>query len=218
MLLLGLLLGPARADDSLLHARRAQALLGAETWCRVIRIENDARPSAYPRTVHALVFEFLGRLWFYCDVNGTQSFSLHAGRLDEEKANFAPLLRDIEPGFTRWSEVRTEQVAAGTLPNGCFIESVALLRARMSEGAPIVMPKLLSYYIDTRVGLRGHTVLVYRQDDRALVCDPARPRKLLSVPLPLAADALECARVLDGPEVLKAQFLPIPIAVEPALA
>ena len=83
-----------------------------------------------PRVLHALVFEFSGILWFYTDTDGTQSLSLRKGRLDEDKADLGPLLRDIEPGFTRWRALpeeskRADVTTAEELPNGCFIESVA---------------------------------------------------------------------------------------------
>ena len=97
------LLAGERAD--LTNARSAQAILGADVWSQVIRIENTGSTKKYPRTVHALVFEVAGILWFYQDGEGTQSFSLHRGRLEAEKADFAPLLADIHPGFTRWTVV-----------------------------------------------------------------------------------------------------------------
>ncbi len=214
-----LLLVVAQANDALLHARRAQALLGPDVWSRLVRVENRARPGAYPRTVYALVFEFMGRLWFYADVNGTQSFSLHAGRLEQEKADFGPLLRDIEPGFQRWSVLPDDGTAAGPLPNGCFIESVALLRARLAQGRPVSSPQLLSYYVDTHQGRRGHTVLLYRDNERTVVCDPARALGDFSLPTGVTlSNALEVARTLEGPAVVKAQFLAIPLPAKPALA
>ena len=45
--------------------------------------------------LHALVFELAGMLWFYTAEDGTQSFSLRIDRLDAEKADFGPMLRDI---------------------------------------------------------------------------------------------------------------------------
>src|SRR5438128_6171915 len=95
----------ARGDSSLDFARRAQALLGPDTWSEVIQIGNASLSSTYPKKLHALVFEFAGLLWFYTDCDGTQSFSLRKNRLAEEKADFAPLLRDIDPGFLRWDVV-----------------------------------------------------------------------------------------------------------------
>jgi hypothetical protein len=122
----------ARADESLTDARRAQALLGDDVWSQVIRIENTARDSVYPRIVHALVFDFVGRLWFYCGVDGTQSFSVYADQLAEDKADLGPLLREIEPGFRRWTILPRVRAAPGPLRNGCFIESLAAVHTRMA--------------------------------------------------------------------------------------
>jgi hypothetical protein len=206
-----LLFALARADESLLHARRAQALLADDVWSEVIRLDNVALASVYPRTVHALIFEFVGRLWFYCSVNGTQSFSLYADRLAEDKADFAPLLREIEPGFRRWVVLADGDAPAGPLENGCFIESIATLRQRVAEGADVAEPHLLSYYIDTQTGSRGHTVLVYRERGRAILCDPSQPETSFSFPVGLARDAVKLARAFENPDVVKARLLPIPL-------
>ena len=57
-LLLGLLWpGLLAGATPLEHARRAQAMLGPETWSEVIRIENTSVHGAYPATIYALVFE-----------------------------------------------------------------------------------------------------------------------------------------------------------------
>src|SRR5256885_1866204 len=90
------------ADSSLAAAQRAQAELGPEVWSEVIRVENPARGSAYPRTFHALVFELADILWFYTAIDGTQSLSLRRGQAAADKANLTPLLRAIERGFARW--------------------------------------------------------------------------------------------------------------------
>jgi hypothetical protein len=83
----------------------AQTRLGTEVWSQVIRIENKTPAKGFPKVVHALVFELADILWFYDVAHGTQSFSMHKGRLAEEKADFAPLLRDIHAGFGRWTVV-----------------------------------------------------------------------------------------------------------------
>lgn len=174
-----LLLGPVavQASSSLDNARKAAALVGPDTWTRVLKIENTARPSRYPRTVHALVFEFGGLLWFYADVDGTQSFSLHLDDLAAEKADFAPLLRAIEPGFTAYTELPAtdaELSAAriGELPNGCFIDCVAALRASVNRGDLIVRARLLSFYGRVDKAPFGHTVLAYETSAGAFVLDP----------------------------------------------
>jgi hypothetical protein len=203
-----------RANDSLAHARRAQELLDPAVWSRVLRIENDARLSRYPRMVHALVFELAGILWFYCDVDGTQSFSLRKGRLAEEKADFGPLLHDIEPGFRRW---RVEPAgrrdarpsAGGELPNGCFIESLAAWRKLAAAGFAFEAPRLLSFYHDTPAGRQGHTVLTYALPDAVVVRDPAEPDGVRTFSAELGADALELACALEGVRVTKARWVPV---------
>lgn len=64
--------------DSPASALAARAQLGEGIWSRTVRIENRSDDGRYPARLHALVFEFDGRLWFYTDMDGTQSFSLHA--------------------------------------------------------------------------------------------------------------------------------------------
>lgn len=205
-----------RADDSLAQARRAQMMLGSETWSQLIRVENRAAESRYPRVVHALVFELAGVLWFYTDTDGTQSFSLHRGRLAQEKADFAPLLRDIEPGFARWSIVSeananlaVQRAADEPLRNGCFIESLAALRARLLTGAPTSNPRLLSYYVPTAARRQGHTVLAFDGAQGVEILDPAQPKLRFVVPQERGGDALALARAFDGADVARARELPL---------
>lgn len=202
----------ARADASLASARLAQRLLGGETWSQVIRVENEGRSRRYPRIVHALVFELAGILWFYTATDGTQSFSLHRGRLAAEKADFAPLLRDIDAGFTRWTVLPaapTGPIEAGPLANGCFIESVAALRDQLADGVAVLRPQLLSYYVPRPGGVLGHTVLAFETRGRVRVIDPAQPRASRDYPLSLAADPLELARLVGGPRIATARWVPI---------
>jgi hypothetical protein len=203
------------AEDSLLHVRRAQALLGPDVWSRIIEVENDSLRSPYPARLHALVFELADVLWFYSDVDGTQSFSLHRGRLAQEKADFAPLLRDIEPGFTRWRVIENgpllEEAEGGgeMLPNGCFIESVAALRRLVEQGATVSSPGLLSYYAKSSQRPQGHTVLTYLVPGRVMVVDPLRPDTPLGFPATLARDPKRLARAIQGPEIDRARVLPL---------
>jgi hypothetical protein len=216
------------AASSLEHARRAQALLGPQVWSQVITVRNSARQSPYPRVVHALVFELVGILWFYTDVNGTQSFSLHRGRLAEEKKDFGPLLRDIEPGFERWvpvargaasvsewprtpladarSHVALPATFSEPLPNGCFIESVAALRQRLNRGLAVEDPRLLSFYVPNSAGKMGHTVLAYESGGSVEVVDPSQPGQPLIFPPATAREPLALARALEGSAVVKARF------------
>lgn len=199
-----------RADPTLAHARRAQEMLGPETWSRIVRIENDSPQSRYPRVLHALIFELQGVLWFYASVGGTQSLSLHVGRSDEEKHELGTLLREIDAGFRNWRDVNGDEIAtnrSAPLPNGCFIDSVVALRERVGAGEPIRNPRLLSYYVETREGLAGHTVLVYDRIDRIAVFDAAQPYRRIRLPLALGADPLKLARALEGARVLRVREL-----------
>jgi hypothetical protein len=201
-----------RAQIPLENAWRAQALLGPEVWSRVITVRNESADSRYPGTVHALVFEVAGILWFYTDTDGTQSFSLHVGQLEQEKNDFGPPLQDIEPGFVRWKihdggAAHSLSAAHGPLPNGCFIESVVALRERLAGGVNIEKPRLLSYYLRTRVGQKGHTVLAYDTGQRVEVFDPSRPHDRFVFDRKVATDAVDLARAVEGCDIKKARFV-----------
>jgi hypothetical protein len=213
-LVVGLLAGSAllRGSDSLGHAQLAREWLGRETWAQVIEIENTARHSRYPRVVDAVVFEFGGLLWFYTDTDGTQSFSLHVGRLAEEKGDFGPLLRDIEPGFVRWRVVdgAARGKPGGVLPNGCFIASIAAWRERTRRGVAMENPRLLSFYVAVTGGLKGHTVLVYSADGELHVIDTIeREVRASTWPESLAADPLLLAQRIEGERVARAREVPL---------
>jgi hypothetical protein len=202
----------ARGEDSLAAARLAQRRLGEGAWSRVIRVENDGRSSRYPRIVHALVFELSGILWFYTAADGTQSFSLHRGRLEAEKADFGPLLRDIETGFRRWEVLADEPAPASStdkLPNGCFVDAVAALRIQEARGVPVQRPRLLSYYFDPAARRPGHTVLVFEAVDGVRVLDPSRDRAPRLLPFRLARDPLTLARALDSAPIVTAREVPL---------
>jgi hypothetical protein len=202
-----------RANPSLDNAWQAQARLPAGTWSRVLEVENVARGSRYPRVLHALVFELVGLLWFYTDSEGTQSFSLHPDNLAEEKADFAPLLHDIEPGFRRWvvlpAPPRDFRLAGGRLQNGCFIESVAALDRLLAQGVPLRAPRLLSFYGAPGPRQVRHTVLAYELGGALEIADPTLgvPNRVFS--RRLGADPLPLAQALVGKQVVKARFLPL---------
>jgi hypothetical protein len=212
------LLGVAllRADDSLAHARRAQALLGPGVWSQVVHVENSTPRGTYPRELHALVFELAGILWFYTDTDGTQSFSLRRDRLAEEKADFGPLLRAIEPGFVRWGAAPDGDAKPGKLPKGCFVESVAALRTRLARGEPAADARLLSYYVDLDGVRLGHTVLSYHTTSGIEVIDPVRPAQVRRFPEADGADALRLARALEGGGVAAARWVPVDLPPEHA--
>jgi len=205
-----------RADGALAHARRAQAMIGAETWSRVIRVDNATRFGRYPRVVYGLVFELADILWLYTDADGTQSLSLHRGMLADEKANLGPLLRAIEPGFKQWSVVPDETASPadrrGAVPKGCFIESVAALRERLARGETVTRPQLLSYYEETSMGVMGHTVLTYETSQGEMVIDPTGPNRSRTFPVQLARDPLALARALGGSRIGQARWVPLAVS------
>lgn len=206
--------GVLGAASSLGNARRAQALLGPEIWSCVVRVENTAARSAYPAVVHALVFEEAGLLWFYTDFDGTQSLTLHPDRLAEEKADFAPLLRAIDPGFVTYAilpdEATDPPVAwRAALPNGCFVESLAALQQHVRRGERIESARLLNCYVDTPAGEHGHTVLTYETPRGLFLLDPGRSPEPQPMPRAWANDALALAgAALQGSRVTRARWVP----------
>jgi hypothetical protein len=177
----------------------------------VIRIENEARVSRYPSSLHALVFEVAGILWIFIDGEGTQSLSQYAGRLTADKADLGPLLRAIHPGFARWSVVPDDRPSPKVHPrelrNGCFIESLAELRARRERGEVVMNARLLSYYYFSSAGRAGHTVLVFATDRGLEVVDPRAPRPVREFSPVLAGNALGLAQELADGGVAKARWV-----------
>jgi len=217
--LLGLLLAIPPAQASVVAARQARAALGPGVWARVLRVENNNPRSQYPRTVYATVFEFAGLLWFYTETDGTQSFSLHRGMLAGEKADFRPLLRDIDPGFAAFEVLPDSDPlfarSAEALPNGCFIESVAALHASLERGERIQGAALLSYYIESGGRMHGHTVLAYETPAGLRVVDSAQSRRPMAVGAgSLASAPLKIARALNAGGVVRANWVPVPLASE----
>lgn len=210
-MLFAALLGSGRADSGLASAHRARALLGTDIWSQVIRIENGRPYRPYPPVVHALVFELEGALWFYTASDGTQSLSHYVGRTAADKANLGPLLRDIDAGFATWVP-EAEGAAPAAVPlqlaNGCFIESVALLRARLAQGLTAEAPRLLSYYVDTAAGRRGHTVLEFATAEGLRILDPDRPTHPIRLRAGAAADPRTLAFSLRS-DIAQARWLPL---------
>lgn len=192
-------------------------MLGPAAWSRIVRITNNGAGRAYPAEFAALVFEFSGILWFYADVNGTQSLSLETHRLAADKADLAPLVRAIEPGLSLRGTVDEgpEASALGEMerpPNDCFIASVAALRALLAHGELIAQARLLSYYVDTRRGRMGHTLLTYKTRRGAFAFDPAGEGQPQEIARGLADDALALARWLRRDHaVAKARWVPAPV-------
>ncbi len=202
------------AQASLRTAQQARAELGSGVWSRVLRIDNSNPHNGYPSTVFATVFEFDGILWFYTDANGTQSFSLHRGRLDEEKANFTSLVQAISPDF-RFFEILPEvagkpvHVTSARLPNGCFIDSLAALRYRIEAGDAILRASLLSVYVGRGATLHGHTVLAYETPAGAFLIDSAvSPEPVRLAGATLAHDPIRAAQAVMK-NVTRALWLPV---------
>jgi hypothetical protein len=201
----------ALRGDPLDHARRAQAMLGEGMWTRVIRIENSSIASAYPATVYALVFEASGILWFYTETDGTQSLSTHVGTAARDKTDYGRLLLSVDPGFTRWSLMEPAagaQVGGGRIPNGCFIESVALLRLRLEAGQTSLEPRLLSYYVNRPDGVHGHTVLQFRTGEGITLLDPDRPSHPVLIRPKRANDPASCVACIRN-DVARARWIPL---------
>jgi hypothetical protein len=156
----------------------------------VLRIDNTGRHSRYPATVYATVFEFAGILWFYTDTDGTQSLSLYRDQLDREKADLRSLLRAIDPGFGAFEEVPDAGQRTGgarpALANGCFIDSVAALEARLLEGERITRAALLCYYPREGTALPGHTILAYETERGLDARRSAQVARACWVPVALA--------------------------------
>lgn len=225
LLTLLLIASPLFGSSALEHARQARAMIGPEHWTRIIRIENTHRRSVYPREVYALVFELGGVLWFYTDINGTQSFSLHLNNLAEEKANFAPLLQDIEPGFAGFTEVPDDDAtppprAHEALPNGCFIESYAALRAQAARGELILKARLLAFYVMRAGEPLGHTVLTYETPEGVFVIDSLGSGQPIPIARALADDPRALAHVLRPDlKIVRARWAPLATPlVEPSRA
>jgi hypothetical protein len=214
----GLARAGTASPEGLADALAARSLLGADTWARVVRIDSS-RPrdilkrGPYPRTVYALVFEISGILWFYTDVDGTQSLSLTLNTVERDRADPGPLFRAIDPGFTRWTWVDSPRIA-GSPParrprNACFVESVSELNRRIASGEEAGSPMLLSYYVDTPGGRLGHTVLLFRTSSGLSAIDADESDRPIPLPRDLGADARALSAYLRGGPVAAARTLPI---------
>jgi hypothetical protein len=215
--------GPAYAGvratpEGLRDARAARAMLGDGIWARVVRIDNTGRRhawrrSVYPKVVYALVFELSGILWFYTDLDGTQSLSLTLGTAEGDKAAPGPLFRAIDPGFASWAWVG--DAAAGPAdtaadpPNACFVGSVAALLQRMALGGEAEAPALLSYYVDTPSGRLGHTVVVFGTRKGLTAVDPGTRAQPVLIPAAMDGDPRSISAYLWGKPVAAARLLPI---------
>ena len=214
LILIVFLLLAVRLQAALEDIRHAQSILGPETWSRLIKVENRNPSLTYPRNTYALVFEFNGILWFYAPGNGTQSLSLYAGRAGRDKADLLPLLREIDPGFVRFKEVKDQLYvpeSTRVLPNGCFLESMAAARVRAARGDPIEAGAILLYYADVGGRLHGHAVFAYKTPGGVFVDDSARTRSA-RIGSEWQRDPLALARSYEpdlGNLLLNARLVPV---------
>ena len=176
---------------------RAKEVLGLEGWTAALQIEAE-QPGRSRDSV--LVFEFAGALWLYRPIDGTRSLSRRWNQVAADRERLLELLQGIDPTYRAYHEYSDVALAAvpqlrGELPNGCFVESVAEAR-RLARGAEAVQGCLLTYYVKTTEGLRGHTVLCYENTAGTHVYDPAVGRSRTVKPFPVQARAMELARLI----------------------
>jgi hypothetical protein len=198
-------------DRTLEYVQRAQYLLGCNAWSEVVRIGNSSPNGHYPRIVNALIFQLDSALWFYTPTDGTQSLSHFRGRVEADKRDLGPLLAAIDPGFTRWEvlpETAGRPYPPERIPNGCFIESMAILFQKLANGARIEDPRLLSYYVALPGGIRGHTVLQFTQGGRILVVDPDKPTTIVKIRYANQEDPMSVVSRMRS-DAAKARYLPL---------
>ena len=190
----------ALGSDLRESAWRAREMIGPDHWAQGLQIEI-ARGSSRPKTVHALVFELEDRLWYFSDDTGTESLSLYRDHLAEDKADLGPLLRQIDPGFVRYQVLPDESRGAAPvrdrrpLRHGCFIESVAQLRAMVERGQAPDHARLLSFYGMNGAHGGGHTVLYFERQGKRFFYDPSEPAAPVLIPNQVRPDALDVARL-----------------------
>jgi hypothetical protein len=159
------------------------------------------------------VFELSGILWFYSDVDGTQSLSVTLGTAEADKLNPGPLFKAICAGFASWEWAdgpgQTPGASGAQPPNNCFIECLAILRQRTALGADLHNSRLLFYYVGATPGRAGHTVLLFDCDRGLTAVDPDQPDRDIRIPAFVCADLRSIARYLRKGEVESARTLSI---------
>lgn len=171
-------------------------MLGPTLWKQVILIRNANTEGHYPRSLGAVVFEMGRMLWFYTSTDGTQSLSVLRGHAMQDEEDFGPLLLRIDPGFTHWeydSAFVGPDEGGPIPPNACFLQSISLLRHRLSAGLGAEHARLLSYYVSLPTGTKGHTVLYIETGEGPTVIDPLQQRRPLRVRNVDAQDARSVA-------------------------
>lgn len=186
----------------------ARRLLSPGTWSRVLHIEHKDRSSSYPSSFYGLVFEMASVLWFYSPEEGTQSLSNYVGRTERDKKDVEPLLRGVFSKLEKWREeqVPLKEPSKGHVPrNACFIQSLALLEERKRQGRPIDYATLFTFYYRRDGQDYGHTVLLYEEEGKVFVADPASDGKGASeqVSRALAQDKKRLAAKLAHGHLIK---------------
>ncbi len=205
------------APRDLEDALAARSMLSADTWARIVRLDNSHPRGAwrerYPKTVYALVFEVSGILWLYTDTEGTQSLSRNLGTVARDEADPGPLFLAIDPGISNWKWVDAAPERPGRKevepPNACFIESVRALDRRLAAGFRTESPRLLFYYVDTRIGRLGHTVLLFGTGKGLSVINFQESEMPVPVPAYAANDPRSIAEFVRRAPVSAARTLPI---------
>jgi hypothetical protein len=136
---------------------------------------------------------------------------VYRNHAEADKLNLGPLFVAIDAGFERWEIVPRAydlHPIQARLPNGCFIESIAILFEKMADGTRIENPKLLSYYVALPDGIRGHTVLQYTSGGRVQIVDPDRPANTLRIRSANENNPNSVAGRIRG-DIAKARHLPL---------
>lgn len=203
LLLLACLLagGIGARGDSRESAFWGRALLGPETWSRVVRVENRAPTLRYPSDFYALVFEFEGMLWLYTESDGTQSLSQTPGRVSTDKIEYPALVRALHSGFGRVQDAASDEpmlvnLVDNRLPRGCFLFCLLNWRRLEALGAPH-RGQLLTYYVAAPEGPRGHTILLYQYGQQHFLYDPADTEIERTLLTPPPEDPLEAANLFS---------------------
>ncbi|WP_415908973.1 hypothetical protein [Oleiharenicola sp. Vm1] len=198
-LLAAALAGAGARADSRESAFWGRELLGPDTWSRVVLVENATPTVRYPAKFYALVFEFEGLLWFYTESDGTQSLSQQLGQVRADKQHYLALARSLHDGFTRVIDGASDQppltaLLDNKLPRGCFLYCLLNWRRLETLGTP-ARGQLLTYYVNTPDGARGHTILLYRYGKKHYLYDPADTELERPLFTPPPEDPLEAANV-----------------------
>ncbi|MCF3648973.1 hypothetical protein [Synoicihabitans lomoniglobus] len=197
-----------KADE--LAARQAHALLDQRSWAQVVRIDNADASRRLPRQTWATVFELGGRLWIYLPRTGTRSLSYYAGHLRRDKTDLTAVLGRVHEGFHAYRTIVTDNTAAvpeamepaaGSLPEGCFVESLAKLWSLQAEGETVIDADLVLYYGGYTARGWGHTVLCYQTPEGWFSWDSLRPSRINRLDGDPPEDVLTLARSLASPRV-----------------